>query len=119
MNSRVKDALKFAEYRAALNNQIEQIKFKLTNDLTFSTNGGSFAVTTDLIGYLYAQVQQGKETAIVLDKNNTPVKISHLSEFLDKLQQIYNEATEKAYNNYERLRQARKVETVVDYSIEK
>lgn len=115
MDSRISNALKFSEYRVSLNNQIEQIKFKLNSDLKISRYGGTFTATTDTMGFLKYQLDKGVENVILVDANGTPVEISDITDFLETMESTYKSATHRAYTAYERLRKARRVESIVDY----
>jgi hypothetical protein len=118
MDDRIANALRFTEYRAALNNQIENIKFRLANKLTYSANGGTFHVSVELLGYIHSLVERKEPEVIIMDKNNTPIKITDIPAFFNAIESVYKTATIQAHNDYERLRKARKVESIVDYKIE-
>lgn len=113
MDPRIKTALTFAEYRSTLNNQIQQIKFKLKSQLLYSKHGGTFEVSPALIGFLEAMKHE--KELVVMDINNTPIKIANVHDFLVNIKQVYVTATNKAHCDFERLRRARKVESLVDY----
>ena len=51
---------------------------------------------------------------MILDKNEIPIKIENLSQFLEDISSLYFEAVNEYYNDYEKLRSSRKIEKVLE-----
>lgn len=91
IDQRLSEALVAANYRITLNNQKANARLKLQKNLTFSINGGTFAVTTELISFAGTLLSRGKEDAVILDVKQNPIEIENLEEFLEKITDIYYE----------------------------
>lgn len=112
MDTRLEDALKFAEYRTTLNNQLSQLQHKAETQLLHSVNGGTFPITPELISFVSILLSK-QEEAILLDKNNTPILIENLQDFFDTILDRYNEVTKDMHEEVSRIRKARSVKAVI------
>lgn len=90
------------------------LKVKTQNLLSYSHNGGIFKVDQGLISFVNYVIESGKETVVILDKNEIPIKIENLSQFLEDISSLYFEAVNEYYNDYEKLRSSRKIEKVLE-----
>jgi hypothetical protein len=112
-NEKLSNALAFANYRITLTTQIEQIKATTKNKLVFAKNGGFFTITPQLIAFVDLLIREENKAAILLDDNETPVRITELSEFRKDILERYQTAVSDYFREYERLRKSRKVESIV------
>lgn len=114
MNERLSKALEFANYRQTLNTQLHRIKTKTEGLLILAKNGGSFHVTQELICFLDYLERSGVVQANLLDRNNVPVQIANVSEFLKEVTGRYFEVTNDYLQEYQQVRKARNVKSILD-----
>jgi len=116
MDERLEKALKFSNFMVTLNNQKRMLKEKYYEDLLYFSNGCQFSVTKELITFVGLLIDKGNDTDIVLtDDNDIPAKISDLTKFYDNILDLYFSAANEYFTNYEKLKQSRKIESLVDY----
>ena len=65
MDERLEEALKFAEYRTTLNNQLDQLKHRTEIELLHSVNGGTFPITIELINFTKLLITAKKKEIIL------------------------------------------------------
>jgi hypothetical protein len=111
---RLAKALDFSNTMQTFNLAKNNLKVKTQNLLSYSTNGGTFRVTQDLIGFMNFVVSSGKTETILLDKNDIPIKIEDTEKFLEDISSLYFEAVNEYYNDYQKLRSSRKIEKVLE-----
>ena len=114
MEERLQKALEFANYRQTLNNQLHKAKIKTEGMLTFAKNGGSFKVNQELISFLDYLVRSKITKQTLLDANNIPVEIPNIKEFLKEITTRYFEVTNDYLKEYQTIRKARNVKTILD-----
>lgn len=112
MGAKLNKALEFANYRVTLNNQQAALKAKTQSLLSYSVNGGTFTIDRELITFCKLLLDSKKKTAVLLDIYGNPVQVE-LKAFYDEILSRYFEATNDYYVEYEKLRKARQVDTVV------
>jgi len=117
MDERLEEALKFAEYRTTLNNQLAQLKHRIDIQLLHSVNGGTFVITMELINFIKLHITAKKKSVILLDKNGTPIKIDDLKEFYQIVFDRYTDATQAMYDEFIQIRKQRKVQSILDIEI--
>lgn len=114
MEERLSKALEFANYRQTLNNQLHQTKIRTEGLLTIAKHGGSFKVGQELICFLDYLIRTDKDSAILLDSNNVPIEIEDLHTFLIEVTARYFEVTNDYSKEYQSIRKARNVKSIVD-----
>ena len=112
--ARLEKALDFSNTMQTFNLAKNNLKVKTQNLLSYSTNGGTFRVSQELIGFMQFVVQSGKTETIILDKNDIPIQISDTEKFLEDISSLYFEAVNEYYNDYQKLRSSRKIEKVLE-----
>ena len=117
MDERLEKALKFAEYRTTLNNQIAQLKHRSEVELLHSANGGTFPITMELINFVKLLISSKKKEAVLLDKNDTPILVTDLKAFYDIIFKRYHEVTMDMHEQFMKIRKARKVESILDIDL--
>lgn len=111
---KIQNALEFSKYRQTLNLHIDQAKHHFINSLNYAENGGIFAISMDLIAYVDMLIRLNVNSAILLDKNNLPIEILNLSHFKDKILTKYKTALGIFKQEYEKLKIARDVDSILD-----
>lgn len=111
---RLERALHFSNTMQTFNLAKNNLKVKTQNLLSYSKYGGTFNITQEFIGFLSAVKSSGKKQVVILDKNETPIKIEDVSEFLDDVLSIYFEVVNEYNNEYQKLKSSRKIEKILD-----
>ena len=111
---RLEKALDFSNTMQTFNLNKNNLKVKTQNLLNYSINGGTFNIDQSLIGFMHMIVTSGKKEAILLDKNDVPIKIDNTEKFLEDISSLYFEAINEYYNDYQKLRSSRKIEKVLE-----
>ena len=114
MDTRLEQALKFAEYRTTLNNQLDQVQHRMEVELLHSVNGGTFPITMELINFVDLLIRRKEKEAVLLDKNNTPILVTDLHEFLGTIMDRYTSVTADIHEEVMKIRKARNVSSVLD-----
>ena len=113
MAAKLQTALEFSNYRQTLNNQKEVLKAKTESLLSYSINGGTFTIDRELITFVKVLIDDKHDDAILLDIYNHPIAID-LQNFYGEIMSRYFEVTNDYYVEYENIRKARKVSSVLD-----
>lgn len=113
MDDRLAKALEHANYRATLATAKKNLELKYQNGLIFAHNGGSFTVTKELINFVDYLIRQDNDEAVLVDDRNNPIRIDDLETFLSSITSVYYKAVNSYYAEYEKLRKARNVKTIV------
>jgi len=118
MTSKLNKALEFTNYRTTLNIQHNALKSKVQTLLNYSINGGTFEISQMLISFVKTLIEQGHDTAILLDVYNNPIEIVGLEDFLEEILSRYFEATNEYHAEYSKMKQSRKVHKLVDLELD-
>lgn len=111
---RLERALEFSNTMQTFNLNKNNLKVKTQNLLNYSSNGGTFKVSQELIGFMSTIVDAGKTEVILLDKNDIPIKLEDTTKFLEDISSLYFEVINEYYNDYQKLRSSRKIEKVLE-----
>ena len=111
---RLAKALDFSNTMQTFNLAKNNLKVKTQNPLSYSTNGGTFRVSQELIAFVNMAVTSGKSSLILLDKNDIPIQIDDTMKFLEDISSLYFEVINEYYNDYQKLRSSRKIEKVLE-----
>jgi len=114
MDDRLKEALSFSEYRQTLNNQLDLLKFNTQNALMISLNGGTFDIDKELINFVELLTRRGHTEVVLIDKDDKPIKIQNLSDFLEDLLSKYFEVVNDYHTQYEIIRRKRSTQAILD-----
>jgi hypothetical protein len=114
MDERLTKALEFANYRQTLNTQLHRMKAKTEGLLILAKNGGSFQVTQELICFLDYLNRTGMSQATLFDRNNVPVQIASVPDFLTEVTARYFEVANDYLQEYQQVRKARNVKSILD-----
>lgn len=113
MNEEVQKLLEEADRRATIANQNRLLGTKFKATTTKSVNGGQFEVTPEFIAAIQDMIDQGDDETVLLDRNDVPIRITNLSEFLEELRSLYKEAINELYFNQNRLRKSRNAKQAI------
>ena len=113
-DDRLHKALEFANYRQTFFNQKQILKNKSEALLSYSTQGGTFKVTQELIAFVGTFVQQEYEEMVLLDVNENPIKIEDLKSFLAEITSRYFEVTNDYHKQYSEMQNKRRTAKLVE-----
>lgn len=114
IDKRLEEALVAANYRITLNIQKQNARLKLQKNLTFSTNGGTFRVSPELIAFTSSLIARGRNETIMLDVNENPIEITNLEEFLDNISDTYYECMNEYLTEVRGINKARNTKSVIE-----
>ena len=84
---------------------------RANNKLIFAYQGGLF--TADANTILFAKQHDPERDLIMLDNNESPIKISNLQEFISKAESCYYEAMNEYHSVHETLKKQRSVKKLM------
>ena len=115
MDSLLKKALDFSNYKQSLAIQKKVLSEKLDAKLTFGFNSGIFKIDRNLIVFVDFLIKEGRtENVVFLDVNNNTVLVENLSEFKNEILDRYFSALNDHHQECERIRKSRTIEALVD-----
>lgn len=114
MDERLAKALDYSNYMVTYNNQKLLAKERFNENLCYFFNGSQFIVSIELINYVHYLFNKGITNTILIDSNETPIKIDNIEEFLNNIQHTYFFATNRYYQDLTELKTKRKVEKLVE-----
>ncbi len=115
MDSRLERALTFSNYNKTLNLKRITLKEKSDAKLTLAYKDGIFKAERSLIVFVQMLIDQGRADNIpLLDINDNPILIEDLNEFKNLLLTRYFDVTLEYYREYQKIKQSRSVEKLVD-----
>ena len=103
---------KFSNLKTALHTKKINAYHRAKNKLVFAYEGGLFTATPDLI--LFAKLHDTERDLILIDNNDTPVKIIDTVEFISKAETGYYEAMNEYHLFYEELKKQRTVKKLLN-----
>lgn len=115
MEKRLEQALDYSNFRLVLATRQVNLKVLLKNRLILSYAGGFFDVDINLISFLYSLISMEKTEFVFIDKNDVPILVKDLSEFLNECVEKYEDAIYKYYVAYEKLQEAREIRKVLEW----
>lgn len=114
MDERLKKALEFSNYMVTLNNQKRILQETAYQDLIYYTNGCKFTVNKELISFCSTLISYNRNSVVLIDDNDIPVRVENIEEFLENILDVYFDATNKFYTEYQKLKSNRSVEKLVE-----
>jgi len=112
MDTRLDNALEFANHKVSMFQQKQNLKLRLDNLLTYAHNGGIFKITEQLISFVDAILRRDVNEVVLIDSRGNPVEVKDLQSFQDDIFSLYFEATNEYMMEYEKLRKSRTVKAV-------
>jgi|TARA_B110000971_G_scaffold214758_1_gene247253 hypothetical protein len=114
MQEQLKQALDFSKYRETFAIQRKTLKEKIDARLTYGINGGIFKINRELINFVQMLIgAERTEGVVLLDVNNNPILIDNLVEFKDEILDRYMTSTLEYYEEYQKLKKSRSVESLI------
>jgi hypothetical protein len=114
MDERLEKALEFSNYMTVLNSQKRIIREQYLENCIHYLNGGKFSVTRELINFCHMLVQTEQDSAVLIDDNDTPIKVDNVNDFCDNILDIYFTASNEYLDKYNDLKTNRTVQGMLD-----
>lgn len=115
MDERLQKALDFSNFMVSLNNQKLALRERFYQDVIYYFNGGQFTVSKELLTFNKMLIDTNQDETVLIDDNDTPVLIDDVNEFYNAIMNVYNNASNAYLVEYNKLKQNRKIEKLVDY----
>lgn len=115
MDERLEKALDFANYRATIANQRDQLKNRINTVKICNYKGAQFTADKTNISFIKAMIDSGHESAVVEDDKNNPVEIEELSKLLEELTSAYHSAMNEYLIEHKKINKARALKTMMDW----
>lgn len=113
MDQRLKEALSFSNLRKVLFNVKADLRLQCEARLKYSIDGGIFDIDRTLITFVKMLLDDGRTDAVLIDRNQNPIRVQDLRAFYDEIFSRYFEATNIYHTDYTRMKQARTVEDLL------
>jgi len=115
MDERIEKAFGVANYLATLSNQRRIILEEYNQGLIHYSNGATFKIDQQLIGFVKTLVDLDHIKDVVLtDSNNLPTQIEDLELFLNNIVDKYLLETKKYATKFNEIKVKRKIADIVD-----
>lgn len=113
MDDRLEKAISQSNYAQTVSRQRKNMQERYETALLYSTNGGSFSATPELMSFVDLLIRRDFVDGVVVDTSNKPIFIADLPAFLEELSMTYSSASNEFYASYEKLRKGRNVKSVI------
>lgn len=115
MQEQLDKALEFANYRQSFAIQRKTLKEKIDAKLTYGFGGGIFKIDRSLLNFVEMLIAKGRtENVVLLDVNDNPILVEKLESFRDEVFDRYFTATFEYLEQYQKIKKARSVETLLE-----
>jgi hypothetical protein len=115
MDDRLTAALNFSNFRQAFSTQQRILKEKSEAKLTYGYNSGIFKIDKELISFVKALLDFGRQSnVVILDQNNNPILIEDLIKFQDEIMDRYFTVTNEYFDSMQKLKKSRSLEKLLD-----
>ena len=114
MDSRLEQALDFANFRIILATRQKNLKKLFDNKLIFHYNSGIFKATPELLTFVHMLIDMNLNSFLIIDENHTPIEIT-VADFFESAFEKYSEAIKQYYESYKKLNEAREIRKAVDW----
>ena len=108
----LKQVEQFSNLKTAIETKKRNGLEKANNKLIFAYNGGLFRA--DPITILFVKMHNNGRDLIMLDANETPIKITDTQEFVAKSESCYFEAMNEYHLLYEQIKKSRSVNKLMN-----
>lgn len=115
MDERLQKALEFSNYTLTLNNQKKNIKNRVQQLQLVHYGSGVFVANQETIAFVKTMIDLKHTSGVLIDSKDNPVRVSNYNELLDKLVNQYISATQEYDVEYEKLRKARNIKSIMDW----
>jgi len=130
--SEIDELIASADRRAIYINQVEHAKERFHSLNILAWEGHIFELNHGFLSYVHfmymewmlkrVRLAEGKpieipsESVIILDKNDEPVQIENMTEFIESIEECHTEALNYYYDIYSRLQLAQNTEELIEAS---
>ena len=115
MQEEFQKALDFSNYRQTFAIQRKTLKEKIEAKLTYGHNGGIFKIDRILLNFVEMLIYKDRsEDVVILDVNENPILIKNLVEFREEIFDRYFTATNEYFEEYQKIKKARSVESLLE-----
>jgi hypothetical protein len=114
MDQYLEKAFDVANFMVTLANQKRVLKEEFKQHLIYFYNGSTFSVDKELITFVKSIIDLGQTDHVLIDDNDLPVHVENLSDFLDNILSIFSSASNEYYSKYQKLKNNRSVESLLD-----
>lgn len=115
IDERLTNAIAQANYRITLNNQKQNLRLKLEQDLTYAEAGGIFKITPELISFATNLKNEFMlSEAVILDMNDNPVFIENLEAFLENIVEKYMQCMNEMLVEFNKIKKARTTKAALE-----
>lgn len=119
MDSRLENALDFANFRTILSTRQKNLKRLFDNKLLFHYNSGIFKATPEFLAFLVTVIMRERQDGFVfIDQNDTPIHITDLDDFYNEAFNKYKTALVQYHESHQKLTEAREIRKAVDWENE-
>jgi len=116
--SLLKQALEFSNFKQSLAVQKKTLKEKLASKMTIGYNSGIFKIDHSLIAFVKLLIDEGRTNdVVILDSNNTPVLVTDVNEFKDRIFDSYFSAVTEYQVEFEKIKKSRSVTALLDIEL--
>ena len=115
MDERLEKALDFANYRATIANQRDQLKNRIATVKICHYKGAQFTANKTNISFIKAMIDSGHNSAVIEDDKNNPVEVDELDKLLSQLTSAYHSAMNEFLVEHKKLNKARALKTLMDW----
>ena len=115
MDERLEKALEFANYRITLSNKKRDIKTRMEFLQSVHYRKGAFLANPQTISFVDTLIRANKKSAIIVDKNDNPIEVEDLTEFLELLISAYTEATNEYKVQMDKVTKSRNIKKIMDW----
>ena len=113
MDTRLNDALAFANYRLTLQVQRQNIEARINAALLFSFQGAIFKATPELISYADYVSRLGNTTVFVEDQSSNVIEVIDITGFMRLVFETHQSALKLKQQEQHRLKSARSTAKIV------
>lgn len=114
MDERLKNALSFANYKLAFDQSKQLLKAQYLQNCQMAHNGGQFFIDQNLICFCKTLLQENQKSVVLLDINQTPIRIDKLEEFYNAILGIYVSSSNSYSMEFEKLKKSRNIEKIIE-----
>jgi DNA-binding LytR/AlgR family response regulator len=115
VDERLASAITQANYRVTLNNQKQNLRLKLEQDLTYAEAGGIFKITPQLISFVTTLKNEFMlSEAVLADMNDNPVFIENIETFLENIVERYMQCMNEMLVEFNKIKKIRTTKAAVE-----
>jgi hypothetical protein len=115
IDERLANAIAQANYRVTLNNQKQNLRLKLEQDLTYAEAGGIFKINPTLIAFVTTLRREFElNEAVLADMNDNPVFIEDLETFHANIVERYMQSMNDMLVEFNKIKKARTTKAILE-----